>query len=359
MPRIDAVSECRVADSFRVQQVVGMFDLPVASTARAAFSADVPGLDEPWQIGLIVGPSGSGKSTIARQAFGPALYTPGAWSDTAAVVDGFDAAGIRAITQTLTAVGFSSPPAWLRPYRTLSTGEQFRCDLARALLADQPVVVFDEFTSVVDRTVAKVGSAAVAKAIRNGRIARRFVAVTCHYDVAEWLAADWVVDMATQSLARGRLCRPAIELELFCAVHAAWPPFARHHYLTTSLNRNATCYLAYWGDAPVAFVAVAPLAGYAGRRRIARLVVLPDYQGVGIGSRVLDAVAGLVYAEGKRVNIVTSHPAMIRGLAASPRWRCIDVMPHGRAARTGFQKRMKLSRGRAVVSFEYMGAGGT
>ena len=95
----------------------------------------------------------------------------------------------------LTAVGFSSPPAWIKPYRVLSQGERFRCDLARALLTRKRRVVFDEFTSVVDRTVARIGAAAVAKAVRR-MPEKQFVAVTCHYDVAEWLEADWVLDMA-------------------------------------------------------------------------------------------------------------------------------------------------------------------
>ena len=50
-------------DSFRVQQVAGMFDVPLAEKATERFEVDVPGDDEEWQIGLIVGPSGSGKST--------------------------------------------------------------------------------------------------------------------------------------------------------------------------------------------------------------------------------------------------------------------------------------------------------
>lgn len=40
---------------------------------------------------------------------------------------------IKEITGLFTAVGFSSPPSWARPYRVLSNGEQFRCDLAPAL----------------------------------------------------------------------------------------------------------------------------------------------------------------------------------------------------------------------------------
>ena len=43
-----------------------------------------------------------------------------------------------------------------------------------------PLVVLDEFTSVVYRVVAKIGRAAVSKAIRRGRINRRLVVVSCH-----------------------------------------------------------------------------------------------------------------------------------------------------------------------------------
>ena len=196
-----------IAESFRVAQVAGMFDVPLAARQEFSISAPLPPLEGPgsdWQIGLIVGPSGSGKSTLAREAFGDSVYQPGRdWPDGASVLDGFHPShSAREITGMLTSVGFSSPPAWVRPYAVLSNGEKFRCDLARAILPpnDAPgsettkrIVVFDEFTSVVDRTVAKIGSAAVAKAIRN-MPGMRFVAVTCHYDVAEWLCPDWVLD---------------------------------------------------------------------------------------------------------------------------------------------------------------------
>jgi len=200
---IHATVSCPVHPSFRVSQIAGMFDLALAETSQETFSVEVPSPDEDWQIGLIVGPSGSGKSTIARQAFGSDVHQAGEWDAARAVIDGFGELPVKHVTQTLTAVGFSSPPAWVKPYAVLSNGEKFRCDLARALLAGRELVVFDEFTSVVDRTVARVGSAAVARAIRSGKIARKFVAVSCHYDIAQWLEPDWVVDMASRELARG------------------------------------------------------------------------------------------------------------------------------------------------------------
>ncbi len=161
---------------------------------------------------------------------------------------------IKEITGLLTAVGFSSPPSWIKPYQVLSGGERFRCDLARALSGTHPrppLVAFDEFTSVVDRNVAKIGSAAVAKGIRSGQIRCRFVAVTCHYDILDWLEPDWVIDMATREFQRRSLRRPAIRLEIFRCQHRVWEMFKRHHYLSGNLSRAARCFVALWRSAGV------------------------------------------------------------------------------------------------------------
>ena len=257
MPSVDVVIECPVYDSFRVQQVAGMFDVPLEEKVRESFHVELPGRHEAWQIGLIVGPSGSGKTTVARQYFGDEIYSGGSWPADRAVIDGFAELSTKEITSLLTAVGFSSPPSWVKPYHVLSRGEQFRCDLARALSSggrraeseeqgqpsqtDGPnlppsslptppsLVVYDEFTSVVDRNVARICSAAISKGIRNGHIPCRFVAVTCHRDVADWLEADWVLDMASGTLTRRRLRRPRIELEIFRCRLRAWDLFKRHH----------------------------------------------------------------------------------------------------------------------------------
>ncbi len=65
MPTVDVVVECPIHDSFRVQQVAGMFDVPLTEKSRERFQVELPTREDEWQIGLIVGPSGSGKSTIA------------------------------------------------------------------------------------------------------------------------------------------------------------------------------------------------------------------------------------------------------------------------------------------------------
>ena len=394
MPLVSATVRCRIEPSFRVKQVAGMFDLALSETAEETFAIELPSLDEEWSIGAIVGPSGSGKSTIAASAYGGALYrsSPASdWPPDRAVVDAFGDLPIKQIAYTLTAVGFSSPPAWIKPYSVLSNGEKFRCDLARALLlgcgardgvanvvsrsarerplsvcsiAERPLaereatsglVVFDEFTSVVDRTVAQVGSAAVAKAIRSGRIARRFVAVSCHYDILPWLEPDWVADMATCTLKRGRLRRPSITLEVVRCRQSAWRLFARHHYLSGSIPCFAQCYLALWNGEPVAFCAVSGMYGYRNRKRVARTVTLPDYQGLGIGTRLMQRVCEHEISRGYRVSITTSHPAMIAYCKSSPRWRTTCVKKFGYPpARNHQGVRIRASLGRSVVSFEFV-----
>lgn len=372
MPNLDISVHCPVHDSFRVQQVAGLFDVPLAEKASASFSADVPSPDEPWQIGLIVGPSGSGKTTIARQAFGEALYQAGDWPQDQAVVDCFGPLPIKRITGLLTSVGFSSPPSWIKPYQVLSGGERFRCDLARALArawqdwpthdtrrtpTQMPIVAFDEFTSVVDRNVAQIGSAAIAKAIRGGQIPCRFVAVSCHYDIAEWLEPDWVLDMTTGTCQRRRLRRPPIELELFRTVYDTWRLFAPHHYLSRALNRGAQCYVALWQGRPVAFCGVLSLIGKKNYWRISRIVTLPDFQGVGIGMRVAEAVARLYRGHGDRISITASHPALVGHCARSRRWRTTRVLKTGSGRTDRFIASYRSSCGRAVASFEYLGDG--
>jgi GNAT superfamily N-acetyltransferase len=408
---------CPIHDSFRVQQVAGMFDVPLAEKATERFNVELPSRNEPWDVGLIVGPSGSGKSTVASQLYADELYRSADWPADRAVIDCFDGVPVRQVVELFTAVGFSSPPSWVKPYRVLSCGERFRCDLARALAiapfsrdaessersadvpeecesgdaqsaplrrtfasrlngdaSDQsairnpqseipaPLVVFDEFTSVVDRNVARACSAAIAKGIRRGNIPARFVAVTCHYDVAEWLEADWVLDMATGTLTRRRLRRPAIELEIHRCGVGPWQLFARHHYLSGQLAPGARCYLATWNGEPVTFCATLPVITTKNHRRFTRIVTLPDYQGMGLGMRVVAAVAALHRAEGLRINVTSSHPALIRHCRNSPNWRTVNVKKFGSSPHsppTAYRplptSPYRSSAGRSVVSFEYIG----
>lgn len=260
MPNYQVTAETPVPSGFAVDQVRGMFDLKAEKVARVSFDVELPadeeliqqpdGTRQPWRIGVIVGPSGSGKTTVARHAYGKRFSEGGyRWEKSKAVCDHFANVSIKTVSQAFNAVGFSSPPSWIKPHHVLSGGERFRCDLVRALLKSGDLVAFDEFTSVVDRNVAKIGSAAIAKSIRKNRFgdAKQFVAVTCHYDVIDWLEPDWVLDMASGQLARGRLRRrPPINIEVARVDRSAWELFRRHHYLNTNILPGSSCFAAFW-----------------------------------------------------------------------------------------------------------------
>ena len=356
-----------VAATPRLQQVLGMFDVPPSPVSTSAWDVDLA-LPDRWHVGVIVGPSGSGKSTVAAELFGDALVAGHPWPTDRSLVDGFPLQlTIKQVVGLLSSVGFSSPPAWVRPFHVLSNGQQFRANLARTLAeatVDGRVRAVDEYTSVVDRTVARIGSAAVARTVRQHGL--RFVAVTCHYDVLDWLDPDWTYEPHTNTLqvadaARevGRR-RPRLTLEITRTTRGDWAAFKPHHYLTGSLNPAAACYVGRVDGHPAAFTAVLPFPhptrpGW----REHRTVCLPDYQGVGIGHAMSEFVAALYRATGKPYTSTTSHPAMIGHRARSSLWRLSrkPSLAGGARPRTGRHAALRRTAAidRLTAGFEYVG----
>jgi energy-coupling factor transporter ATP-binding protein EcfA2 len=356
--------EVPVRRTGRVMQVEGMFDVPQAE--RQGYSLEVPAefervaaMSEGWDIGLIVGPSGAGKSAVLRQFFGAAVSHPyDMWDDEAALIDQLGG-NVREATAFLTAVGLGSPPAWLKPFHALSNGEQFRAGIARALAnPDAELIALDEFTSVVDRTVAQVASHATQKAVR--RAGLRLVAASCHFDIIDWLAPDWVYRPDTGSFEqfpRGSLQRPPVELQIAEVPRDAWPPFSRHHYLSSHLHVAAHSYGAFLGDECIAFNSHIPFPHPKTKniRMGHRLVVLPDYQGLGIGLAFDNWLGERLHARGYRYHKTISHPALIHAYAGSPRWEMLQN--RNRPTRGGakrLHKTMRTSRKLATRSFRYV-----
>ena len=193
MPHFDIVKTCDVENTFRVSKIEADFDIKPQHAAEH-FTGEI-NIPDQWHIGVIVGGSGTGKSTIAKEIFKD-QYIKGFEYKAKSVVDDMPPASIEDITMMFYAVGFGSVPSWLKPYSVLSEGEKMRVNIARAML-ERDYVVFDEFTSVVDRNVAQTACIAINKAVK--RLDKKFVAVTCHYDVLDWLQPDWVFDTNTMT----------------------------------------------------------------------------------------------------------------------------------------------------------------
>jgi len=353
MPRAHIVRKTEIKETPRVLQLCGIFDIPPAKQSEKQWSINYD-MDWDWNIGLIVGPSGCGKSTAARDIFGAALIDSWDW-DEGPIVDNFpDEMSIQAITELLSSVGFSSPPGWLKPYHVLSTGEKFRVDLARTLAESPDLAVVDEFTSVVDRTVAQIGSHAIARTVRKKGM--KFVAVSCHYDIVDWLNPDWIIEPHAESFTRRCLQRrPPVTITIERCGRKAWQIFHEHHYLSSSLHTSAKCVVFRANGIPAAFTAVIPEAQMVkDLYRIHRVVTLPDYQGIGLGVRAIAQTAALVAGTGKKCSITTAHPALIKSLAKdATNW--IMTRPASIKSALKPQRGKKEPSFRAIASFRYVG----
>jgi GNAT superfamily N-acetyltransferase len=352
-PKAEALT-CHVDMDDIASQLATAFDYNFDGTQTFA-PPQMPSLPEEWGIGLIVGPSGSGKSTILNSLGGEQVVE---WTPNRSVASHF--ADADAARDRLGAVGLNSIPAMLRPHHVLSTGEKFRADLARRL-SDGAII--DEFTSVVDRNVAK----SCANALRryaDARGVRRLILASCHYDIIEWLQPDWTFDTSTGQMAgRGAVQRPAIHIELLPCKASAWSAFSQHHYLDANINLSARCWLAIWGGVPVGFASCIafPNQHWKNGWRGHRTVILPDFQGLGIGTRISDAVGEIILAEGGRYFSKTSNHRMGEYRNASARWRPTSKNQRDRQDYASGRDTKEAGHAwrhinRVCYSHEYMGA---
>lgn len=324
MPNFNIIKEVKPKKSFRVSSIIGKFDLQTEHI-KEQFEGEID-LDNNWQIGIIVGSSGSGKTTIAKELFPDSYITDFKYNAETILDDMPENKSVDEITKMFNSVGFSSPPSWLKPYSVLSNGQKMRVDLANGLLQDKDLMVFDEFTSVVDRNVAQIGSYAVQKAIRKTN--RKFIAVSCHNDIIDWLLPDWIFNtdsMTFQNLEGQKKNRPEIKFEIYnTRDKTIWKMFAKHHYLSHIHNNAATVWVAFINEQLAGFISILhqphPIAKNI--RRVHRLVVMPDFQGVGVGLRLLEFIGKKHINNKYRYTITTSAPSLINYFKKSKNWIC-------------------------------------
>ncbi|MDD1770017.1 MAG: hypothetical protein LUO79_02930 [Methanomassiliicoccales archaeon] len=362
MTTINIVRETRVSRSARARQLESLFDVPATEKCRVEWQGEFPYDTAPWHVGLIVGPSGCGKSTVLREVFGETAELT--WTGASVVDDFASTISIRDVSEACQAVGFNTIPAWLRPYAVLSNGERFRVEMARRILETDGTIVVDEFTSVVDRQVAQIGSHAIQKFVR--RTDKRFVAASCHYDIIDWLQPDWVLEPATMRFQRRSLQRrPSVECTIARIPRTAWRVFAPYHYMSAHLHKGAKTWGIWANETLAGIVATLPMPiSAAGAKqnleRISRVVTLPDWQGLGLAMILVGKLGAAFRGVGRRLRNYPAHPAFVRSHAKSPEWRMV-VAPgahnNARSGKNGFRaKGATTVGGRPCAVFEYVGA---
>lgn len=354
------------SESFRATLAAQSLDIDIKkkSVHTLKISAQT---DSAFNIGLIVGASGSGKTTLAKKVFGEACFKT-FLDPEKAVIDQFpQELSTDECAQYLQGIGLSSVPCWIRPSKTLSNGQKARAEAALAMVANQDLTVIDEWTSVVDRTVAKVMSSCVAKFAR--RANKKLVLVSCHYDVVEWLDPDWIIDCNSAKFIDRRMLQPEerkrkeeLEFTVRMVDRSTWPFFSKYHYLSELLPAGLSFYFGlFHEDNQVGFVGYSNYTPHKNKsvRKILhlhRMVIHPDYAGLGLSSQFADVTAKIIHEKGFRVMSKFSSRPFYKVLKKNPHWRCLKVerligkMPVGAKMnrKAGFRENIK------TYSFDYV-----
>ena len=163
MEKFNVILKSDASNSYRCKRAADSLDIDVNKklTHNLTIEADIK---TNFNVGLIVGASGSGKTTLAKKMFGE--FEKYNLDENKPIIDQFPSQyDYETCQKLLNGIGLSQVPCWLRPVKTLSNGQKVRAQAAIAMCNDDFICI-DEWTSVVDRTVAKVMSHCIQKYAR-------------------------------------------------------------------------------------------------------------------------------------------------------------------------------------------------
>jgi len=358
--------QSKPSNSFKCQLAAQSLDIDVNKklTHELNINCDI---QKHFNVGLILGASGSGKTTLAKQIYGNEVFNINLDSSKT-ILDQFpnemkydDCANI------LTGIGLTSVPCWIRPVHTLSNGQRARAEAALSMIKNE-LTVLDEWTSVVDRTVAKVMSHCVQKHAR--KVNKQIVLLSCHYDVIEWLNPDWIIDCNTQSFVdRGslrqdeRIRKEQLNFVIKEVDRSTWKSFSKYHYLSDRLpGGKIYTFGVFHEDNQIGFQC---FANYVPTRKNMtpifhsnRTVIHPDYAGFGLGIRVINESSKYMKEKYKyKIMAKFSSTPVYKAMIKQSQWKLVDVKTQigktnvggNMMRKDGFRENIK------TYSFEYRG----
>lgn len=361
--------ESPVSDSFRCVRAANSLDINMNEKSVHELEVDAD-LDSPFNIGLILGASGSGKTTLAKQIYGEDALTT--IIDTSKpIIEQFPKEwSYDDCANALAGMGLTSVPCWIRPVYTLSNGQKARAEAALGLSkTDNSIHIIDEWTSVVDRTVAKVMSHCVQKHARKSN--KKIILLSCHYDVIEWLNPDWIIDCNKQEF----IDRRALSLDdrkrseqLQFAVKevdkSTWKYFSKYHYLSKKLPAGRLkFYGLFEGENQIGFQCFANYTPHSDKTKKMimhsnRTVIHPDYAGLGLGILLINETSKIMSKEYKVMAKFSSTPIFKAMSKYNNEWKLIkNEITQGRVTSGGGMDRKSGFRENVrIYVFEYIGA---
>jgi GNAT superfamily N-acetyltransferase len=140
--------------------------------------------------------------------------------------------------------------------------------------------------------------------------------------------------------------------EVFEVNHKIWKHYSKHHYLTEELHKGAKCFIAVINGEPAGFGSVLrmphPTVLHAWRGH--RLVVQPDYQGLGLGTRFSDWIGELYVNARQRYFSQTAHPRLGGYRQNSEEWRATTMNLKMRGNAERYEKIAQRRKNRDVFT---------
>ena len=305
---IEVILKSEVNKEFRCQVAANSLDIDVEKKSIHHLKIDNINIPDKWNIGLVYGNSGSGKTTMIKHLFGDKIFEVKLDEDKPIINQLPEDMSYEDCAKMLNGIGLNSVPCWIRPVKTLSNGQRARAEAVYLMTQSDDIIFIDEWTSVVDRTVAKAMSLCLYKyAKRNNK---RLVLCSCHVDILEWLNPDWMIDCNKQKFILPESedfffnKREQLQFEIKEIDRASWKYFSKYHYLSERLpGGKLYLYGLFHNGNQIGFNCFANYTPYTESEKLKkrkiiyhsnRTVIHPDYNGLGLGIKLINETSELL-----------------------------------------------------------------
>lgn len=305
---IEVILKSEVNKEFRCQVAANSLDIDVEKKSIHHLKINNINIPDKWNIGLVYGNSGSGKTTMIKHLFGDKIFEVKLDEDKPIINQLPEDMSYEDCAKMLNGIGLNSVPCWIRPVKTLSNGQRARAEAVYLMTQSDEIIFIDEWTSVVDRTVAKAMSLCLYKyAKRNNK---RLVLCSCHVDILEWLNPDWMIDCNKQKFILPESedfffnKREQLQFEIKEIDRASWKYFSKYHYLNERLpGGKLYLYGLFHNGNQIGFNCFANYTPYTESEKLKkrkiiyhsnRTVIHPDYNGLGLGIKLINETSELL-----------------------------------------------------------------
>lgn len=301
---IEIKLQSEIFTNFRCQVAANSLDIDVKKKSIHNLKIDNVLIPKDWNVGLIYGASGSGKTTLAKHLFGEDIFNVILNEDEPIINQLPKEFTYEECASLLNGIGLNSVPCWLRPVKTLSNGQKARAEAVLLMCQNKDYILIDEWTSVVDRTVAKAMSVCLSKFAKKHN--KKIILLSCHYDILEWVNPNWLIDCNKQEFILPKQedfffnKREELEFSIKEIGRESWKYFSKYHYLSDRLpGGKLYLYGLFQGENQIGFQCFANYVPYKNKvEKIIyhsnRTVIHPDYNGLGLGIKLINETSKLL-----------------------------------------------------------------